>query len=297
MDNIDYIEEFRKIGIIINSRDFNKENIKTKCPECEKAGRAKEKDTSLSANIKNGTFNCHRETCRFSGKVGEGIRHGNHGFDFQLEKAEKKPKDYILPTPPKEYILSEEFLDWFEKRGISSKTLKACKIYSDSKCIAFPYFEGDKLINVKYRTIDKRFYFTTKSEIIPFNINAIKGEKNCIITEGEIDALSFIEAGIPYAVSVPNGAGTNLSCFERFYEGYFDDKEIIYLAIDNDEAGLKLTNNLKEIFLSYKLKIVHFSQKIKDANQELTTNGKESLIECLKQANPCGVLLKKPQKK
>ena len=64
--------------------------------------------------------------------------------------------------------------------------------------------------------------------------------------EGEIDALSFVEAKINSVVSVPNGATLNklnLDYLDNCIE-YFEDKTKIILALDQDEAGQNLQQEL-----------------------------------------------------
>ena len=71
----------------------------------------------------------------------------------------------------------------------------------------------------------KHFKMVKRAELIPWNIDAIKGKEKCYITEGEIDALSLIAAGLEEVVSVPNGAGgANLQWLDRLVESHFDDR-------------------------------------------------------------------------
>ena len=92
-------------------------------------------------------------------------------------------------------------------------------------------------MNTKFRTGDKCFKLVSGAELLPYNIDAIKGCSECIITEGEMDALTFYECGRHDVVSVPNGANANLSYLDDYIEEYFDDKETIYIASDTDTKG------------------------------------------------------------
>ena len=73
-----------------------------------------------------------------------------------------------------------------------------------------------------------------------YNIDAIAGQDSCVIVEGEVDAMSFHEAGVTNVVSVPNGFNAtgqvNLDYLTDFYS-FFEDKDKIFVAVDNDEAG------------------------------------------------------------
>jgi len=111
-------------------------------------------------------------------------------------------------------------------------------------CICFNYYEEGKLVNTKYRDLAKNFKMVAGAEVIPYNIDGIKGTPECIITEGEIDALSFAEIGRTDVISVPTGANVNLSWLDRFMETHFADKQVIYIAVDTDRKGQELRKEL-----------------------------------------------------
>ena len=62
----------------------------------------------------------------------------------------------------------------------------------EEACICFPYLEDGVMKNMKFRDAAKHFKMVKGAELIPWNIDAIKGKEKCYITEGEIDALSLI---------------------------------------------------------------------------------------------------------
>jgi twinkle protein len=115
------------------------------------------------------------------------------------------------------------------------------------------------------------------AELIPYNIDGIKDKETAIIVEGEADTLSFIEAGITNVISVPNGANKNLEWLDEFWEGWFEDKQNIYVAVDNDDKGLQLRDELVRRFGAERCMIVEWSQGCKDANDELKKNGADGL--------------------
>jgi len=99
-----------------------------------------------------------------------------------------------------------------------------------------------------------------------------------------MDCLSFIEIGKNNCVSVPNGANSNLSYLDDFIEGFFGDKETIYIAVDTDTKGLLLRDELIRRFGGERCRIVTYGDDCKDANEHLQKYGKESLENCLKTA-------------
>jgi len=153
--------------------------------------------------------------------------------------------------------------------------------------IKFNYMMGDTLINIKYRDGKKNFKLYKGAEKIFYNINSIIGYDTCIIVEGEMDALSFHEAGLPNVISVPNGAtlnSNNLDYLDNCID-YFEDKEKIILAVDSDEAGQALQQELIRRLGAEVCFTVDF-EDCKDANEYLLKYGKENLFSKISKAKP-----------
>ena len=256
----------------------NHGQIKTFCPNCHEQ-RTDKRDKSLSVNLEKGVWNCHH--CGWKGSIHIGER-----------AMVSTPRTYQRPVEPTLTALSDDLLKWFATRGISEKTVRALKITeglhfmpqtgNKQNTVQFNFYLKGELINVKYRTGDKLFTLSKGAELIPYNLDAITGKSDCIITEGEMDCLSFIEAGFPNCISVPNGASKNLSYFDDFIDGWFEDKETIYIAVDTDEKGLELRSELIRRFGAERCRIVTYGDACKDANEHLVKYGKESLANCLK---------------
>lgn len=258
------------------------------CPKCHDQ-RHNKTDRSLSINLSTGDFHCHY--CGWSGNASE--QAGERWNDF---KPVSKP-EYKRPTPKAEQSqYSAKLIAYMAGRGISEKTLRGMRVtegiesmptkdgWKDCNTIQFNYYLNGELVNTKYRTGDKRFKLVSGAELIPYNLDAIKGVKECIITEGEMDALSFVECGRLDVVSVPNGANANLSYLDDYIEAYFDDKETIYIASDTDTKGVLLRDELLRRFGPERCKILEYGDGCKDANEHLQKFGKESLLQCLADA-------------
>ena len=128
------------------------------------------------------------------------------------------------------------------------------------------------------------FQLCQGAELLPYGIDNIKGTKECIITEGEMDALSFFECGRHDVVSVPNGANSNLDYLDNYIEEYFDDKETIYIASDTDTKGVVLKEELIRRFGAERCRIIEYGDGCKDANEHLQKYGRESLLKCIADA-------------
>jgi len=277
------MKTWQQLGIDIRGKSSG--TVKTKCPACQADRKKHTSDTPLTANISEGVFFCHH--CGYKGSLKEAA------------------KNYVRPTQSLT-TLSNETKQWFEKRGIEENVLQYFKITESitwmpagefqgnpilsgkRKTINFNYFRDGELINVKYRDAKKTFLMVKDAEKIFYNLDAIKGKKECLICEGEIDAMSFYAAGYFYAISVPNGATKsevqNLNYLDNSWE-LFEDKEKIYIATDQDEAGTFLQRELVRRLGADRCYIVNF-EDVKDANEYLCTYGSSKLLKQIKEAQP-----------
>lgn len=287
--------DFSKFGINIPpNRTTGK--YRMICPNCNDR-RTNKRDKCLSIDIDRGLFKCHY--CGFCGCAKVGGKSEKNWMQrqpwFQAQKIAKQPRPaYKLPTATGSATLSAKLEMWFKGRGISPETVEAFRVTEglewmpqkngQANTVQFNYYLGDKLINTKYRTGDKCFKMVQGAELIPYHLNGIKYEKECIITEGEMDALSFAEAGRFDVVSVPNGANANLTYLDDYFEEYFDDKEVIYIASDTDTKGIALRDELLRRFGAERCRVVTYGEGCKDANEHLQKYGKESLLQCLNNA-------------
>ena len=114
------------------------------------------------------------------------------------------PVHYVCPVINKnKQIMNGEMMEYMvHRRGIPMDVLTRMKIEErleflpqtgkEEACICFPYLEDGVMKNMKFRDAAKHFKMVKGAELIPWNIDAIKGKEKCYITEGEIDALSLM---------------------------------------------------------------------------------------------------------
>ena len=224
----------------------------------------------------------------------------NCSTSFQLHTYQRKgasERVYVRPEVTEFLPVKDKVTEWFETRGITQKTLDDLKVGQGPEympqtgktenTIQFNYVMGDQLINVKYRDGRKNFKLYKGAEKVFYNINSIIGYDSCVITEGEMDVLAFHEAGVKNVVSVPNGAtltNNNLDYLDNCID-YFEDKERILLAIDKDEPGQMLQQELVRRLGAETCFIVDFDD-CKDANEYLLKHGKQKLAESIAKARP-----------
>ena len=236
--------------------------VQTLCPQCSHT-RKKKTDKCLSVNLDKKAWYCQH--CTWKGAI--------------IDRPEVVK--YELPEWKNNTTLSDKVLKWFEGRRITAATLNKMQITEqvewmpqvskEVNCICFNYFYEGQLINTKYRDGAKHFKMHKGAELIPYNIDCLATAKEVWIVEGEMDALSLIEAGIEKVISVPNGAQPNLTFFDRFMPS-FDHIEKIHIAVDNDAPGIELRNAIAERFGKDKCDYIVFNE-CKDANEFLLLNG------------------------
>lgn len=259
--------KFLEWNILKFKRTSGKEKIR--CPNCDES-RSDKTDKSLQINHDDGFGKCHYcEVLTFRDKV------------------EKTPK-YDLPSQEwKNYTkISDNLIKWIEsERKISQDTLlelgvteeryyqpSAKKEYNN---IVFNYFEGDTLVNKKYRSADKRFTQSANCKSIFYNINSVINKKECYIVEGEFDVLALTEIGVRNVISVPNGANDNDDYWINS-EQYLKDVELFIICTDNDSKGIDLREKIAHRLGKYRCKYVEFENK--DANGELINGTLRSSI-------------------
>ena len=273
-------------GFVIDK--YNQHGLEEKtqgiCPLCSSDRKPKNRKAKCASyDWERGLGTCH-----------------NCNTTFQLHTYQRKGASEKVYVRPDEYVyklLQSKVVDWFNTRGISQKTLTDLMVGEGSEfmpqtgkkenTIHFNYMMGDQLINIKYRDGRKNFKLFKGAEKVFYNINSIVGYDSCIIVEGEMDALSCHEAGIPNVISVPNGAtlnSNNLDYLDNCID-YFDKKEKIILAVDQDEAGQALQQELIRRLGAEVCYLATFDD-CKDANEYLLKYGKQKLNERIQQARP-----------
>ena len=252
---------FEEAGIYVGSSKTG--NLKMPCPRCQEKGtRTNLRDKSLSVHVDKGVWKCHY--CNWLGGLEqEGV--GRH------KAGEKR---YLIPKYRFEDATSYSQSDWFRKRKISDKVLMRNKVsFGDGK-VKFPFIKDGVAVNVKTRTIDKKFFLEPNCELPPYGYDDIDNTQ-VIICEGEIDKLSFEEAGFQSVISLPNG--TKSLKFLGEYEAKFNEIKSFIIAVDGDEVGRECQEELATRLGKERCKKVKWPEGIKDANELLIESGPEVL--------------------
>ena len=215
-------------------------------------------------------------------------------YNFSQKGVQSAPS-YKYPKREKnDRTKTEQYL---QARCISVKTMDYADIQSDCNGnIAFHFYDSnDVLLTVKYRLADKfdkekhksKCWSQAEASFTPllFNMNRVDPSKPLVITEGEIDCLSVIEAGYTNVVSIPNGCSNaqwvqhNWDWLEQFHK--------IILWFDTDEPGIKARNDIIYRLGTWRTYYVEIEPTeltpkgahIKDINEVLFFKGKERVLE------------------
>jgi twinkle protein len=136
------------------------------------------------------------------------------------------------------FLKSREAQEYMVGRGISLETCKEHRIGFRPGWIGYPTFQGGKCVVIKWRSLPpsaKTFRREPSgAESLLFNGDVLKSNPTeVIVAEGEMDALTLIQAGFPNVVGIPTGASSLPE------ECIVPLKKVlkVFLAYDPDPAG------------------------------------------------------------
>lgn len=269
------------------------------CPRCTPE-RTKKRLRDLSVNIEAGSWVCHH--CHRTGGLECGWSDRSRCDGSGRELAIVEP----LPAPPREYtrpeeqdgILTKAAIAWLAERGISKEVAERNAVYSSERRgeveVHFPYYRDGALVNVKHRKLPKSFRMEAGAERILYGLDDCAPGEPLVIVEGELDKLAIEEAtGLLSVVSVPDGAPPPDAKSYASKFAFLDDatalaviagaSEII-LAVDADEPGRALMEELARRIGRHRCSLVTWPQGCKDANETLIREGKDAVAAALDEA-------------
>lgn len=275
-----------------------RESCRTTCPKCSHT-RKKQKDRCLSITVEPAEtlYDCHH--CGWSGKLTT-IR------PIKMTRPQK-----IAPIPTQLNQDSEIIKSFFAARGIETDDLSQlppmttgekyfARLKDKAMAVGFVYGDPADPDAIKWRPADGRKDFTqdASDRTVGFwGIDKISDETTVICCEGEADLVALASIGIK-AVSVPNGAPQKISnkridpSEDKKFSYIWEAKDIleraekIVLAIDNDEAGDALVEEIARRCDRAKCWRVRFPKDCKDPTDVIVKHGADAMRECLDMADP-----------
>lgn len=192
----------------IRTREKGSEIEFERCPYCQ-GGR--DDKWTFSLNREKGTFNCFRSSCGKHGHFVELCR----DFNYDLQIAEVRLVKSCKLT--KRIESKPAAVKYLESRGISQRITELYEVTTkkgQDNILSFPLIDDNNVLRgIKYRDTTFQKGQKGSKELFEkgwtpylFGVKqATEFNKPLVITEGQIDSLSLAEAGVPNAVSVPNG--------------------------------------------------------------------------------------------
>ena len=255
------------------------------CPYCH--GDGHDKDT-FSVNLTTGLYKCFRSGCDRHGHFVQLAR----DFGYPLDMGDTPRKYRELPQRPLK--VKEQAVRYLEGRGISRGVTERYHISArkdNENVLVFPFYDENHTLRfVKYRKTDfdkerdKNKEWCEKDTMpILFGMDQCQDFSCLVITEGQIDSLSVAEAGIPNAVSVPNGA-RGFTWIENCWDWVAKFSEVVVFG-DCERGKVTLVDELSRR-LRCKLRVVRQEDYLgeKDANAILQKYGPEAIRQAVHNA-------------
>src|SRR5215469_13236649 len=197
--------------------------------------------------------------------------------------------------------ITRRHAELIEARGLDIEVLDRLGITSSDRLgadtIAIPYFQGEHCVGTKYRTIAGEKMFTQEkgSKQIFYNWNCLTdpnlSNEAVIVTEGEPDCWSALQAGYSRVVSVPGGApstevGERAAAKYDFIETMpeLPEDTVFILATDGDDPGAALRADLALRLGQRRCRWVKYPKGCKDLNDALRLYGQRGVVEAINRA-------------
>ena len=226
VENIaDYPEKLKKagsyIGITVDGRSTAQEDFS---PQAEQNYNRTEQYTDMSIHT---DIYTNEDTEDYTEYYRECIaRLKDNNYHAQRGISEEVAKRFWLGYEPHYKVFNKETKSWEEWDALIIPTGKGSYVARNTDPQA-----GDKS---RYRN---------KGKSTPLNTKALQNARQPIyITEGELDALSIIEAG---GEAIGLGSSSNVTLFINDYIKPKKPVQPLVLALDNDEKGQRATEQLE----------------------------------------------------
>jgi archaellum biogenesis ATPase FlaH len=204
------------------------------------------------------------------------------------------PREWAEPFHERLMQNENGSLEHLKARGITEDTIQAFKVGVTGEANGkptktpfwvFPFFSGDKIKLVKYRTMppSKKFMMREEGmESVLFNEENLNFEEDyAVICEGEIDAMSIWQTGHSNVVSVSVGAKS----FRNEWVELMESFKRIVLVYDSDEAGVAGRAEVIKRLGEERVCLVELPDGM-DANDVLMKMGDGPLFEMIDRAEP-----------
>tara|TARA_B100000767_G_scaffold149294_1_gene140654 strand:+ start:2950 stop:4587 length:1638 start_codon:yes stop_codon:yes gene_type:complete len=202
-------------------------------------------------------------------------------YDMELQPTTNSNNEYEV----KDYMKESNYAEIID-RNISEQTCKKFGVTVKMDNMGtitnhyYPYHDtqGAKIATKTRYTKLKEFSIqgNTKNSGL-FGQHLFSKNKYCIITEGELDALSAYQMMLKGnyhtpVVSIKNGISSAVKDIKTSLEWLENNFDNVIINFDNDEQGRVGAMKVAELFSPGKCKVMHLPEGFKDASDCLTKN-------------------------
>ena len=202
-------------------------------------------------------------------------------YDMELQPTTNSNNEYEV----KDYMKESNYAEIID-RNISEQTCKKFGVTVKMDNMGtitnhyYPYHDtqGAKIATKTRYTKLKEFSIqgNTKNSGL-FGQHLFSKNKYCIITEGELDALSAYQMMLKGTyhtpvVSIKNGISSAVKDIKTSLEWLENNFDNVIINFDNDEQGRVGAMKVAELFSPGKCKVMHLPEGFKDASDCLTKN-------------------------
>jgi twinkle protein len=203
-------------------------------------------------------------------------------------------------------------MEWLEARGLDVELCSRLGLESHrgdgGEAILIPTIRNGEIVRRKYRPLERRegqskFYQEKGGQKLPYNVDCLYRadlyKRPLVITEGELDAVAGLQAGVERIISVPDGApGTPVEDLEnsKAYDWMsavwpaLTKAQTVVLATDGDGPGAALMHDLSLKLGKTRCKYVTYplsrdrAKRLKDLNEVLLTYGEAGVRTVIERA-------------
>lgn len=267
-----------------------------RCPYCLGGSGGKDKGT-FSINLRTGQFKCLRASCDAHGNMITLAKDFNFSLGTEVDEYYNSQKRFRNIHRKEKPESKPAAVGYMEKRGISEGVTKQYNITTQKEkdnILVFPFYDENNILQfVKYRKTDfdkdrdrNKEWCEKDCKPILFGMRQCNFQnKTLVLTEGQIDSLSVVEAGIENAVSVPTGAKgfTWIPYCWDFLSKF--EKLVVFGDCENETITL-----LDEMQKRFHGTVTHVRTEdykgCKDANELLQKYGKQAVRDAVQYAVP-----------
>lgn len=274
------------------------------CPHCSQQRKKKgERTLSLKIDGDVAVFNCWH--CQEEGLVRlEGDSRQEPQQRWQAE--ERRP---VAVAPKKKWSdLTDEGIAFLKARGISAETAQKAGVKSTQHfiqrlgkvcdCIVFPYLNKGEEYAAKIRATEDKGFSSNGAPATLWNLQNFQRGDWLVICEGEMDALTLLEAGYDGATSIPLGAVLKVADGEvnpqddgkfRFVweaKDQIDQAGRIVICCDGDPSGQAAAEEIARRIGKDRVWMVEYPEGCKDANDVWLKHGQEGIDRLISECKP-----------